>query len=106
MRKYSSMAGLFVLGVPLLGGFVGAPVLQVFMRSVLDLGMTGRLAVEGTLVAGGVFGIWAFPPGGANTGKNWGTYVLCATAISLGVFAFLEGGITTAFITAYGAMKG
>ena len=90
------MAGLVLIGIPVGCGFIGAPILQFCMRNA-GLDINGRLVVEGSLVLGGALGIWAFPPGSAKDGMNWGKFMICLTSIALGVFAFLDGGIINVF---------
>ena len=64
------MAGMILLGVPILGGVVGGTALQASMRAT-TLDVYGRAAVELGLMAAGAVGAAMYPPGAANTCKNW-----------------------------------
>lgn len=84
------MAGLIMLGCPILAGVLGGAVLQVAMRKA-ELSLFERIAVELALVGFGAIVLYLFPPGSAVRGENWGWFLLCASMVSTGGFAMAEG---------------
>mmetsp|Transcript_34687 Transcript_34687/g.117595 ORF Transcript_34687/g.117595 Transcript_34687/m.117595 type:complete len:121 (-) Transcript_34687:66-428(-) len=84
------MAGMFLLGVPVLGGVVGGTGLQLAMRSS-GFGIESRVAVELAFVVFGVFNIWRRPPGSAKDCKNWDLFMANGALVASGVVAMAEG---------------
>ena len=84
------MAGLFLIGTPVLGGLVGGSILQVAMRTY-GLSLFQRIGVEASLMGLGSIVIYLKPMGSADTGENWGTFVLAASVVTTGGFAMAEG---------------
>ena len=86
------MAGFFLVGVPLVLGCAGGTVAQFVLRRA-GVPLSGRVACETALVGLGVLGIYTFPPGGANTGKNWDKWFMNATFVVTGAVAMFEGAL-------------
>ena len=84
------MAGLFLIGIPVLGGLVGGSIIQVAMRTY-GLSLFQRIGVEVSLMGLGSIVIYVKPPGSAARGENWGTCVLAASLVTTGGFAMAEG---------------
>jgi hypothetical protein len=84
------MAGMVLLGVPILGGLVGGTVLQVAMHSAA-MSLYERIAVELALISFGAIVIYIFPPGSAREGENWCKFMLFGTMVTTGGFAMAEG---------------
>ena len=84
------MAGLFLVGIPLVGGVVGGTVLQLGMRTS-GLGVGARIAVELGLIGAGAFGIKSYPMGSAQNCENWDKCMLFLTFIFSGLIALSEG---------------
>ena len=84
------MAGLFLIGTPVLGGLVGGSILQVAMRTY-GLSLFQRIGVEASLMGLGSIVIYLKPMGSAATGENWGTCVLALSVVTTGGFAMAEG---------------
>jgi len=89
-HRCAAMAGLIMLGCPILAGVLGGAVLQVAMRKA-ELSLFERIAVELALVGFGAIVLYLFPPGSAVRGENWGWFLLCASMVSTGGFAMAEG---------------
>ena len=84
------MAGIFLLGIPVLGGLVGGSIIQVAMRTY-GLSLFQRIGVEASLMGLGSIVIYLKPMGSAATGENWGTCVLALSVVTTGGFAMAEG---------------
>ena len=84
------MAGMFLLGVPLLGGVVGGTSLQVAMRYA-GFDLYKRAAVEAALMVAGAASVYAYPPGAANTCKNWNWCMLSLFVAFTGAIAAVDG---------------
>ena len=86
------MAGLFLIGIPVLGGLVGGSILQVAMRTY-GLSLFQRIGVEASLMGLGSIVIYLKPPGNwpADDDSNWGTCLLAASVVTTGGFAMAEG---------------
>ena len=85
-RGDAGMAGMVLLGVPILGGLVGGTVLQVAMHSAA-MSLYERIAVELALISFGAIVIYIFPPGSAREGENWCKFMLFGTMACSGSFA-------------------
>ena len=84
------MAGLFLMGIPILGGIVGGTTLQIVMR-VQEMSLIQRIGVELALIGTGAGAICMKPPGSAARGENWGLFLVCGSMVTTGVFAMAEG---------------
>ena len=84
------MAGIVLLGVPIVGGLVGGTVLQVGMRTAA-LSLYGRIGVELACMGLGAIVVYLFPPGSAQKGENWGKLILFGSLFTTGMFAMAEG---------------
>jgi hypothetical protein len=87
-----AMAGVFLIGCPLLVALPSGSALQFGMRSA-GFDITKRVAVEVTLVGAGLFGMWARPPGSAQKGENWCLCLACIFTSGTGAVAMAEGAI-------------
>ena len=85
-----TMAGLFLIGIPVLGGLVCGSIIQVAMRTY-GLSLFQRICVEVSLMGLGSIVIYLKPMGSAATGENWGTCVLALSLVTTGGFAMAEG---------------
>ena len=88
------MAGIFLLGAPLLSSLIGGPVVHAVLSAALGLPPVIVFGVELVLIVGGIIGIRLFPPRGANTGENWGSFMVCLFLIFCGII-----GIVISFFT-------
>lgn len=84
------MAGMFLMGIPILGGIVGGTTLQIVMR-VQELSLIQRIGVELAFIGSGTGAICMKPPGSAARGENWGLFIVCGSLVTTGVFAMAEG---------------
>ena len=103
------MAGILILGPPVVGGLVTAAALQLGMRHA-GVGLAHRVTVElGCVAGGGVLMVrrplWAIVKrehwrskgllrghaGNAFEGTHWHGWYLASTMITTGVFAMLAG---------------
>ena len=85
------MAGLFLIGIPVLGGLVGGSIIQVAMRTY-GLSLFQRIGVEVSLMSLGSIVIYLKPPGSPfGDDSNWGTCMLAASLVTTGGFAMAEG---------------
>ena len=84
------MAGIILLGIPVLGGLVGGTMIQVAMRTH-GLSLFQRIGVEVALMGLGCIAICLKPPGSAKEGENWGIFFLAASMFTTGGFAMAEG---------------
>ena len=84
------MAGLFLVGVPCVGGAVGGALLQLGMRAS-GLGIGARVGVELGLIGVGAYGIYANPMGSAQKCENWDKCMGFGALIASGLVAMSEG---------------
>ena len=87
---YDEMAGLFLVGVPCVGGVVGGTILQLGMRAS-GLGIGARVGVELGLIGVGAYGIYANPMGSAQKCENWDKCMGFGALIASGLVAMSEG---------------
>ena len=84
------MAGMFLLGVPLIGGIVGGSCLQLALR-MSGFGIKSRVAAELACILFGVVNIQQRPPGSAKDCKNWDVFMASGALVVSGVVAMTEG---------------
>lgn len=84
------MAGMFLVGAPIVAGLVGGTVLQVGMR-MAALSLYERVGAEVALMGFGATVVCLFPPGSAAKGENWGKFMLFGSLVTTGGFAMAEG---------------
>ena len=84
------MAGVILMGIPILGGIVGGTILQVAMRGH-RLDLVQRIEVELGFLMTGLAMICMWPPGSAEKGENWGKFILFGSIMTTGGFAMAEG---------------
>jgi len=108
-REAEAMAGIFIIGPPVVGGVVAAGAIQVGMRHA-GVGLAHRVTVELGLVAGGGLlmarrpllaivrredwrsqGLLKGHAGNGFAGTHWHEWYLASTMITTGVFAMLAG---------------
>ena len=84
------MAGMILVGVPLIGGIVGGSCLQLVLRTS-GVGIKSRGAAELACILYGGVNIYQRPPGGANTCNNWDVFMVNGALVVSGVVAMAEG---------------
>jgi hypothetical protein len=90
--RVQQMAGVILMGIPILGGLVGGTMLQVAMR-INKLSLLQRVQVELAMMGVGSAAICLKPPGSAQKGENWMLFIFCGAMVTTGGFAMAEGAI-------------